>query len=220
MFARWRRRRALARVEPGDGSTLRRFRWWQKLSRSLYHLDTPSAGTEGGAPVRWSVDVRQWRTDDNGYVKVHLHRDGREHSVARAPAFFPVDGGTIEVATSSFGLRRCHLVTEDGTEQQLTPDPHSAEGRRARLERRRPALSRAVGAVSIMTLLVGVALLLQQIAVPLLQIPPVAARIGPVEPLIDLPTWLAIAVAVAAAAASTERALRLRYRWYLDAAGN
>lgn len=217
MFQKWRRHRAVKRIEPGDGSALRPFRWWQLLSRSLFHLDLADST---GHPVRRTVDVRQWRTDDNGYVKVHLYRDGRQDAVARAPAVFPVEGGSIEVAVSSFGLKRCHFVAEDTTQTQLTPDPRSAEGRRARFERRRPGLSRVVGAISIAFLLVGVALLLQQIALPILRVPPIAEQIGAVEPLVTLPLWLNISLGVAAAAASTERALRLRYHWLLDAAGN
>lgn len=36
----------------------------------------------------------------------------------------------------------------------------------------------------------------------------------------DLPLWLSISLGAAAAVASTDRALRMRYRWWLDAAGN
>lgn len=216
MFQQWRRRRAIARIASGDGSALRPFRIWQLLSRSLMHLDL--ATTEGTA--RYSVDVRQWKTDENGYVMVHLYRNGLHHAASRTPALFPVNGGTIEVATSAFGLKRCHYVADDGITHQLSPDPRSAEGRRARFEHRSPGLSRAVGALSIMALLVGVALLLQQIAIPILQIPPIAEQIGPVEPLVRLPLWLTITLGIAAAAGSTERALRLRYHWLLDAAGN
>lgn len=50
--------------------------------------------------------------------------------------------------------------------------------------------------------------------------PPIAAQIGPVEPIIRLPLWLTISLGLAAAIASTERALRLRYHWFLNAAGN
>lgn len=217
MFQKWRRRRALQRVSPGDGSALRRFRWWQLLSRSLFQCDITDPT---GRAVRYVIDARQWKTDENGYMKVHLYRDGRQHAAARVPAIFEVEGGQIEVVASAFGLRRCHYVTPDGASHQLTPDPASAEGRRARFEDRRPGLSRFVGAVSILALLVGVVVLLQEIAVPLLQIPPVAARIGTVEPLFTLPLWLTVTLAAAAGIASTERALRLRYRWWLDAAGN
>ncbi|WP_231445368.1 hypothetical protein [Brevibacterium zhoupengii] len=166
------------------------------------------------------MDVRQWKTDENGYVKVFLYRNGRQHAVSRAPAVFPVEGGAIEVAASNFGLKRCHFVSDAGTEWQLHPDAHSAEGRRARFDDRRPQLSRVIGVVSILALLVGVGLLLQQIVVPILRIPPIAEQIGPVEPLIRLPLWLSLSLGLIAAIASTERALRMRYRWWLDAAGN
>ncbi|WP_240372316.1 hypothetical protein [Brevibacterium zhoupengii] len=166
------------------------------------------------------MDVRQWKTDENGFVKVFLYRNGRQYAVSRAPAVFPVEGGAIEVAASSFGLKRCHFVSDAGTERQLHPDAHSAEGRRARFDDRRPQLSRVIGVVSIVALLVGVGLLLQQIAVPILRIPPIAEQIGPVEPLIRLPLWLSLSLGLIAAIASTERALRMRYRWWLDAAGN
>lgn len=217
MIQQWRRRRAIKRIAPGDGSALRQFRWWQTLSRSLFHLDLTDPTSR---PLRYTVDVRQWKTDENGYVKVYLYRDGHQHAVSRAPALFPIEGGFLEVNASAFGLKRCHYVTTDGIEHQLTPDPRSAEGRRARFEHNRPVMSNVVGMVSIVALLIGVALLLQQIAVPILQIPPIAEQIGPVEPLIDLPVWLTITLGVAAALASTERALRLRYHWLLDAAGN
>lgn len=216
MFQQWRRERAIKRITPGDGSALRRFRLWQVLGRSLMYFDL--AATDG--PVRYTADVRQWKTDENGYVLVRLYRNGVQHAVSRAPAVFPVEGGTIEVATSAFGLKRCHYVTDDGTTRQLTPDPRSAEGRRARFERRSPGLSRVVGALSVVALLVGVVLLLHEAAIRVLQIPPIAEQIGHIEPLIYLPLWLTITLAITTAVASTERALRLRYHWLLDAAGN
>ncbi|MEK8174598.1 hypothetical protein NKH77_52930 [Streptomyces sp. M19] len=36
---------------------------------------------------------------------------------------FPVQGGTVEVSMSAFGLKRRHYVTDKGTEHQLTPTP-------------------------------------------------------------------------------------------------
>lgn len=217
MFQQWRRRRAVKRIEPGDGRWLPRFRWWQLLGRSLLHLALIDSA---GQQVRYAVDVRQWKTDDNGYMKVFLYRNDRQHLVSRVPAVFPVEGGRIDVASSNFGLKRCHFVSDEGVEQQMQPDARSAEGRRASLDARRPVLSRIVGAISVVMLLVGIVLLLQQIALPILRIPPIAEQIGPVEPLIALPLWLTISLGVAAAIGSAERALRLRYRWWLDAAGN
>lgn len=52
-----KRRRAARKVKPGDGHALERFRWWQPLSRSLFHLDI--AG-EDGQPRKWSVENRLW----------------------------------------------------------------------------------------------------------------------------------------------------------------
>ncbi len=45
MFQPWQRRRAVRRVEPGDGRELQRFRWWQFLGRALFHLE--HRGTRG-----------------------------------------------------------------------------------------------------------------------------------------------------------------------------
>lgn len=217
MFRQWRRRRAIERIEHGDGRNLPAFRWWQLLGRSLFHLERVDAE---GSFVSYAIDARQWKTDENGYLKVSLYRNDRQYAVSRVPAVFPVEGGNIEVAASNFGLKRCHFVSADGTEELLRPDGRSAEGRRARLDEHRPRLSRAIGIISALVLLVGVALLLQEIAVPVLRIPPIAERIGPVDPLFTMPLWATIGIGVVTALASTERALRMRYRWWLDAAGN
>ncbi|GAA2805863.1 hypothetical protein [Saccharopolyspora taberi] len=117
---------------------------------------------------------------------------------------------------SSYGIKRCHYVTTVGAERQLAPDPKSAEGRRARLDREHPALSRSIGFFSVMMLLVGVGLNLLQIAEPVSRIPPIAESIGRFESPIHLPLWLNIALALGALLGSMERALRLRYNPLLD----
>ncbi|GAB2667697.1 hypothetical protein GCM10027271_29190 [Saccharopolyspora gloriosae] len=216
MFEQWRRDRALRRVKSGDGRPLKPFRWWQQFSRALLHL---TLDHHDGHRTVYTVEVRHMG-DSNGEVKAHLFRDGRHHAVSKVPAAFPVDGGTIEVATSQVGLKRCHYVTASGTEHQLTPDPKSAEGRRARLERNHPVVSGAVGFVSVVLLVIGVILLAIQIAEPISRIPPIAANIGIFESPLHLPLWLNTALTIGAALASTERALRMRYHWLLDAAGN
>ena len=215
MLDDWRRRRRARRVKPGDGRPLRSFHWWQQLGRALFHLRLPGGA---GPDVVYSVDVRHWGNQSGGEVRAHLYRDGLHHAESKIPAAFPVPGGAIEVAMSGFGIKRCHYVTGIG-EFQLVPDPRSAEGKRARLDRRHPTLSRIVGVVSLALLVVGLGLLVLQIAEPLSRIPPVAAAVGVFESPIRLPTWLNVALGVGAAAASTERALRLRYSW-LDSAGN
>ncbi|TQL91138.1 hypothetical protein [Pseudonocardia kunmingensis] len=218
MLQEWRRRRAAERVKPGDGRPLKRFRWWQMFSgRALLHLELTG---DDGRQVRYSVDVRYWGDKEDGVVRAQLYRAGRLHALSKVPAFFPVEGGTIEVATTDFGVRRCHHVGVDGAERQLTPDPRSGEGRRARFERNHPAMSRLVGFVSVVVLIVGVGLNLLQLIEPISRIPPIAENIGVFESPVHLPIWLNIALGLGAALASTERALRLRYHWLLDAGGN
>ncbi|MDL9946904.1 hypothetical protein QSJ19_15170 [Gordonia sp. ABSL11-1] len=217
MLSKWQRQRAARRVQPGDGYGLQPFRWWQLPGRALLSLPLP----DDTAPSRtYTVDVRHWQNQSSGDVTADLYLDGRHHASSKLPARFPVEGGTIEVAMSGFGLKRCHFVTTTGAEHQLSPDPRSAEGRRARLQHRHPALSSSIGALSVTLLLIGVALLALQIAEPISQIPPIADSLGIFVSPIALPVWLNIALGVGAAIASMERALRLRYHWLLDAAAN
>lgn len=218
MLQEWRRRRAVQRVKPGDGRPLKRFRWWQMfLGRALLHLQLTG---DDGRRVVYSVDVRHWGDKDDGVVRARLYRDGRHHAESKVPAVFPVEGGAIEVATSAFGIRRCHYVAFDGAPRQLTPDPKSGEGRRARLDRDHPTVSRLIGFVSVVALIVGVGLNLLQILEPVSRVPPIAENLGVFESPIHLPLWLNIALGLAAVLASTERALRLRFHWLLDAGGN
>ena len=212
MFSNWRRRRAAGRVKAGDGHRLQPYRWWQPLSRALLHLDLPD---EDGQQHTWSVDVRLWG-DADGEVLAQLYRDGRHHAQSKLPATFSVPGGDIEVVTSQFGLRRCHFVAADGSARQLMPDAASAEGRRARLERRHPFVGRAIGLASIVVLLVAAVLGIPQILDQVSHIPQVAENIGTFASPFSLPAWLNVTLLVATLAASTERALRLRHHWLLD----
>ncbi len=213
MFSDRSRRRADKRVRPGDGSPLPRFRWWQLLLRSLFHLEL---ATTDGRRETWSVDIRHGG-DDNGTVWAKLYLDGRLQATSKLPARFPVTGGVIEVVTSGFGLRRCHYVPDDGIERQLAPDAASAEGRRARLENAHPVAGRLIGLVSVVVLLIGLVLGVPQIIEEVSQFPPLAERIGTTfTSPISLPAWLNLSILVATLLASTERALRLRYNWLLD----
>lgn len=170
---------------------------------------------ERGASETWSVDVRHGG-DENGEVFAQLYRNGINHARSKLPAAFEVPGGTIEVHASSFGLKRCHYVTDDGTARQLTPDPASAEGRRARFQRNHPSASRAVGIVSVIVLVIALVLGVPQIVEQITQIPPVAERFGTFASPFQLPWWVNISLLVATIVASTERALRLRFNWLLD----
>nr|WP_303714015.1 hypothetical protein [Kutzneria buriramensis]WKX13363.1 hypothetical protein Q4V64_39910 [Kutzneria buriramensis] len=171
---------------------------------------------DDGRQTVYTVDVRH-QNQSSGYVKAHLYLDGRHHAESKVPAVFPVQGGAVEVRTSSFGLRRCHYVTAEGAEFQLIPDPASAEGRRARLDRSHPALSRWIGFLSLIMLVIGLALLILQLAEQVTRAPEgLAQYVGTFTSPIDLPAWGNAVVGLCAVAASTERALRLRYNGLLD----
>lgn len=212
----WAVRRAARRVRPGDGRPLKPFRWWQHLSRSLLYL---TLVRPDGEQVTYAVEVRHMQGDE-GDGRAHLYVDGRQQATSKLPAAFPVEGGTIEVVKTSFGLRRCHYVGDDGSEHQLVPDPASAEGRRARLDRENPGFGRLISACSVLVLVVSVLLLVPQLAEVVFKVPPVAERFGTFTSPVVLPAWLNIGLTLAAAAASTERALRMRYHWLLDGVGN
>ncbi|MCD0443089.1 hypothetical protein LO763_05535 [Glycomyces sp. A-F 0318] len=208
---------ARRRLKPGDGRALQRFRWWQLPLRSLFWLRPTGGGPRGAA---YAVDVRHWAQLDDAKVRAHLFVNGRHAAESKLPAAFPVEGGTVEVAMSAYGIKRCHYVPAAGPARRLAPDPASAEGRRARLEAAHPGLSRGIGAASVLMLVVGLGLNLLQLAEPISQIPPIAERVGTFTSPVRLPLWLNIALAAGAALASMERALRLRYTPLLDLAGN
>lgn len=213
MIKEWRRRRAVQRVKPGDGRALKRFRWWQLPFRALFHLRLTN---DDGRQTVYAVDVRHWQNQSSGEVKAQLYLDGRQHAVSKLPAFFPVQGGTVEVGMSGFGLKRCHYVTADGAEQQLVPAPDSAEGRRARLDRTHPALSRGIGLLSALVLVTALAILVPQLIEQVTRPEGISQHTGTYTSPIDLPAWGNIVIGVATLTASTERALRLRYSRLLD----
>ncbi|GIE81802.1 hypothetical protein Aph02nite_77520 [Actinoplanes philippinensis] len=211
----WRRRRAAGRITAGDGRELKPVRWWQLPFRALFYL--PLTHPDGRQTV-YAVDLPYRADTGSGKARAHLYRDGRRQAESKLPAAFPIEGGTIEVAVSAFGIKRCRYVTTAGVEHRLIPDPRTAEGRRARMDRDHPALSRTIGFLSVLILLAGVGLNVLQVAEPIARIPSIAERIGPYESPVHLPIWLNFTLAVAAVLASTERALRLRYG-LLDQAG-
>lgn len=212
MVSERRRRRAARRLRDGDGGELSPFRVWQVLTRSLFHVRLPD---ETGASALWSVDVRHGG-DENGDVWVAFYRDRRQVARARPPAVMPVPGRTLDVATSGYGLRRCHYVPEVGRERPLVPERSSAAGLRARLGVRFPVLSRFLGLLSILVLLVALALGGPQLVEQISEIPPIAERVGTYTAPVHLSAGLNAALVVATLLASTERALRLRYHWLLD----
>lgn len=215
MLKEWKQGLAARRVKPGDGRPLKPFRWWQLVGRVLFHLRL--TGVDGRQTV-YAVNVGRWGDKETGELRADLYLDGRRHARSKLPAVFPVEGGRVEVRASAFGLKRCHYVTDEGTEHQLVPDRASAEGRRANLDREHPALSRVIGFVSATVLVIALLLLIPQIIEPLSEVPPVAERFGTFESPVKLSGWLNAAVVVSSVLASTERALRLRFSRLLDGA--
>lgn len=213
MFEKTRSRRAARRITPGDGRPLKRFRWWQLPYRSLFYLRLPAG--DGGQAV-YAVDVKRGQDQTSAEAKADLYLDGRHHARSRLPAAFPVPGGIVEVRLSGFGLRRCHYVTSEGTEDLLVPDDASAEGRRAHLDRAHPALSRGIGTVSLTVLVVALVVLVTQLAGQITEVPAVAERVGAFTAPVRPPAWCNVVLTLVTLAAGTERALRLRYSRLLD----
>lgn len=206
VFRHWRNRR----VRAGSGEPLRRYHWWQLFGRSLRSITLPSAD---GTTSTYTVDIRHAGDMTDGEIRARLYVDGFMQSYAKMPIRFAVPGGHIEVAITGFGLKRCHYVGTDGTEQQLSPHPASAEGRRARLHHRHPGLSRAIGFISIAFVVIGLFLEVPQIIESLSQIPFVADSLGTFTSPIRLPLHINLLIGLAAVIGSAERALRMRSSW-------
>lgn len=210
MFKKWRRKRALAKVKPGDGSALKPYRFWHPLTRSLFFLnltDTDGRATEYAISYPYFADES----------RAELYRDGVQAAVSKLPAVFPVPGGVVEVAAGTFGLTRMHHVADDGGERALTPHRRSSEGLRARFGHRFPAISRLIGWAAIVILLVGLVVIVPQIVDWVTNIDYVAENIGSFTTPINLPNWANASLAVGGVLASLERALTLRNHWLIDA---
>ncbi|AXB44739.1 hypothetical protein [Amycolatopsis albispora] len=221
MVKQFKRRWQLGRVRPGDGSALAEYRLWQLFARSLFFIQLPDPVGDSHAfavDVRYVADAKTRSQHENGVGKspVALYRDGVQVYRANLPATFPVPGGVIEVATSAFGLKRMHFVSDDGREHALHPHRRSQEGLRARFGRRFPRTSAVVGVVSVVILLAALAVSLLQGAEAISKIPAVAANFGVFTSPIHLPTWAKITMGAAGALAAVERALRLRYNRLID----
>lgn len=212
MLKDFRRRRRLARVRPGDGRPRPDYRFWQLFTRSLFLLRAPRP--DGGHQL-FEVDIRHGRDSSSAKRPAALYRDGVQVAEADLPVAFPVPGGVIEVATTVYGLKRIHYVTDDGAETLLSPHPRSLEGRRARFAQRAPLASAAVAAMSIVVLLAGLSLTLLTVAAALSRTPPIASALGVFTSPVQLSGWLAIAVPLITTLAAVERGTALRSNWLL-----
>ena len=191
----------MAKETPGDGSMLTPLRKGQALYRSMFGIEHDG--------VRYDVDVNFFDWDE----KVLLYRNGIQDRVQRGKSRFELpDGSQIEVALSTYGVRRAHLVLPDGSEQQLEPAPGSGERWRSDLERDHPGLSRALGVLSWAIVVVALILQLPQLAEVGADLTGWYEFTSPV----NLPAWMNTPLTVAGVLAGSERALRLRYHWLLD----
>ncbi|WP_454300822.1 hypothetical protein [Salana multivorans] len=210
MFERSRRRKRLKKVKPGDGRPLKPYRPWHSLWRTLFLLDVEEPD---GTPTRYAVDVDYFVFDDT----VSLYRDGEQVAKAEPPAVLPTSVGVIEVETTMYGLRRMHLVREDGSEQQLRPHRGTPEEWRSRMGSRFPRASRVIAGAAIAVLIVGLVLVVPQALERISEIEWVATNIGTFRSPVELPAWLNATLVTAGLLAAFERALTLRNHWLIDA---
>ncbi|GAA5054746.1 hypothetical protein [Nocardia callitridis] len=225
MVKKFRQRWQLSRVRPGDGSALPEYRLWQLFARSLFFLeltDHTGRGDTFAVDVRYLADAKTRKQHENGEGKspVALYRNGFQVARANLPATFPVAGGVIEVATSSFGLKRIRFVSEDGDRRALHPHHRSQEGLRARFDKRFSRTSAVVGVMTVVILLGALVLGLLQGAEALTRSAVIAAHIGTFVSPIHLSGWANVAIGVAAALSAMERATRLKYHWLIDGAAS
>lgn len=195
---------------PTEGQRLRPVRRRDVLTRLLYTVEHPGPG---GVRLDHTVEIDVGRADGRAVLFV----DGWEQATTDMPGSFPVARGVIEVAIGLHGVKRVHLVGDDGEERRLDPVRGTLEALRARMERRNPRLSRAVGGLAIAVLVVDLVL-----SVPAAweflttRVDRLNEVFGTFTSPIVLPLWLTVTLAVAGAAAGVERALTLRRHRLLD----
>ncbi|KAB1644917.1 hypothetical protein [Gulosibacter chungangensis] len=202
-----------AKIEPGDGSALKPVRGVQALWRTQFGIRLIEPDAQGKeVPRSYAVDVNFFDLES----RCALYRDGSQHLRAKLPVKFPVHQGQIEVADSTYGMTRIHLL-RDGQEQQLVPMPGTAEFWRAKFGRNHPVASRIIGWLAIAILLVSLVLLLPWVIELISQMDFIAERFGTFTNPLEVPGWLGSTLAVASVLAGLERALTIRSHWLIDA---
>lgn len=214
--------RRASTAREGNGSRLTSYRLTEAFSRTLFFADItePSGVHEYAVDVRYSADDEDDRLFGRGadaLPPVALYRDGVQILQSDLPAALPVPGGIIEVASSMYGLRRMHVVPDDGPALVLRPDPRTPEGLRAAFARGFPRASAALGRIAVVVLIVGIVVAVPQTIEAISRLDLVADLFGVFTSPVRLPDWLNGALGVATVVAGLERALTLRSHRLLDA---
>lgn len=208
-YRRWKKKRAIQKVKPGDGHELKRYRWWHIFTRSLFFIKLPD---KDGSINIYAVDVHYFSEENNA----NLYRNGKHYASSKLPATFPVADGVIEVATTIYGLKRMHYVKDENIEEQLSPHPRSMEGLRMKFGMRFPRMSKVIGNLAIIVLITSLILGLPQLVTLIFHIPFVSERWGTFESPFILPNWLNVTLLVSGTLALIERTITLRNHWLID----
>lgn len=203
----WGRKKS--KIQPGDGHQLKPFRWWQLLGRSLFYAPLK---TDNGQPRTYAVSVDFFDWADNADV----YLDEKHYARAKLPASIPVEDGSIEVATTLYGLKRMHFVAATGEEQVLKPDGASAEGQRAKLAQRKPVLSRTIGILAVLILLILLPIGLLQLVEFFSHTNVAGNFMEPFTSPVNLSEWSSTPLLILSIVAALERALTLRNHWLID----
>jgi len=209
LFRRWRHQRVFNKVKPGDGHALKSYRLKDLFTRSLFYTKLRE---DDDVVHTYAVNVNYFSEAST----TELYRDDKHYATSELPAAFPVPGGVIEVATSTYGLKRMHYVANDDQEYPLYPDRKSTEGLRMRLDTRFPRASSAIGVTAIVMLLVSLMLGLPQLAAIISQIPFFADNFGSFDSPLVLPDWMNVPLLIVGTLSAIERALMLRNHWLID----
>lgn len=210
LFRSKKKQETQSNIEPGDGSHLNPYRFWQIIHRSIFHIDIQN---DTGTLDRYSVDVDLYgSTLLTGTAR--LFKNNREIMKSTIPVNFPVAHGHIDVDSTEFGLKRIHYV-EGNRERQLFPDRRTPEGFRARIAHRHPRLSKALDIASITILLIGIAVLLPSLFEILINWG-LFAGIDFYHSPFSLPDWVESTLFVLTILAAIERGLSIKNHWLID----
>lgn len=200
--------RKFNKIQEGDGSLLKPMRFWQLLSRTIFHKTFID---NNGEKRKYSVDVHFYTEKK----EAKLYIDKRQAAWASTPASFPVFDGNIEVEVGTYGLKRMHFVNGD-KEEILNPDVRSAEGIRSKFHRNNPRISKIISRLAVIILLISLILGLPQIIELLTEIDIFKENFGTFTSPLQLPKELNIALLIGTALAALERALTLKHHWLID----